>query len=50
MTAICRKMDKNNDKPSKFRARKWVEESDNVHGTYKTGKQIKFNTTKVKSL
>ena len=36
MTAICRKIDKNNDKPSKFRARKWVEESDNVHGTYKT--------------
>ena len=37
------------NQPSKFRTKNWVEINDESRGTYKTGAQIKFKTTMLKS-
>ena len=36
-------------KPSKFRARNWVEINDEARGTYSSIKQIKFKTSMLRS-
>ena len=42
-------MDDASDQPSKFRARNWVEISDESRGAYNVNSQIKFKTTMLKS-
>ena len=37
------------NKPSKFRARNWVEINDEARGTYSHNKQIKFKTSMLRS-
>ena len=36
-------------KPSKFKARNWVEINDEARGTYSPNKQIKFKTSMLRS-
>ena len=38
------------NKPSKFRAKTWVEINDNVRGVYPPNKQIRFKTAMLRSI
>ena len=38
------------NKPSKFRARNWVEINDDIRGVYSSNKQIRFKTSMLRSI
>ena len=42
-------LDNTENKPTKFRAKNWVEINDDARGTYNTNSQIKFKTSMLKS-
>ena len=46
---ITNLLDNASNKPSKFRARKWVEINDNIRGAYSHNKQIRFKTAMQRS-
>ena len=41
-------LDNTSNKPSKFRTKKWIEINDELHGTYNTNNQMKFETSMLK--
>ena len=42
-------LDSASNKPSKFRARNWVEINDDIRGAYSPNKQIRFKTAMLRS-
>ena len=46
---IANLLNDGSSKPSKFKTRNWVEINDEARGTYSPNKQIKFNTSMLRS-
>ena len=46
---IANLLDNASNKPSKFRARNWVEINDDIRGAYSPNKQIRFKTAMLRS-
>ena len=46
---IANLLDNASNKPSKFRARNWIEINDEIRGAYSPNKQIRFKTAMLRS-